>query len=442
MKSFDTIIVGAGIAGLTSAYFLSKASKRVCVIDAGDGIIKSSSSQMAQGGIAGDQDWQSHMQDTLKAGENKNNQEIVELFCKETWAAIEWLKNDIGVKFRDEPTQEGAHSKRRVWTTGDDTGFQIYKQLLEVCKQEKNITWIHKTRVEKIVKQNECFFVVADEQYQAASVILSTGGIGGLFDYSTNPENLKGDGLLLAYECGAELEDLDVIQFHPTGLKSNDRPVFLLTEALRGEGAYLRNEKGKRFMESFDQQELESRKIVVEQMLKQQEVFLDLREKPKDFWQSHFPNICKKLEEEGFDISTDLIPVVPTQHFLCGGVKVDKNSESSVENLFVVGECSSTGLHGNNRLASNSLSEAVVFGKRCAFAIKNRELKIKNHGGQGVDELSTFNFQLSTQEDLQTIRQLVQKYIRPDLKDKVALKAELEKLSDSKKKRVALLLCL
>ena len=501
--SKDIIIIGGGIAGLTAAYLLSKKFS-ISIIDSGDGILKMSSTQMAQAGIAASKNWEKHVDDTLKAGEFKNKEKSVEVLCRDAMSAVNFLKEEIGVSFLEEQSLEGGHSERRVFTTGDDTGFQIYKKLFEKCKEQKNISWIHKARVLRILKGGEgdicavmykecntepvevCIDSRSDKKREShkmdsrlrgndkagsleggrfisgKKIILATGGIGGLFEYSTNPLNLKGDGLLLAYEAGAELEDLLNIQFHPTGLKHKSRPMFLLSEAMRGEGAYLLNEKHERFLDHLTQKELSPRNIVVNEMMKQKEVFMDLRHKPQKFWVKHFPHICKNLKHLGYDITKDLLPITPVQHFLCGGIKTNLNAETSVKNLFAVGECASTGVHGTNRLASNSLTEGVVFGLSCAeYIISSGRFKVQSAKFQScsltghtepveVCRGSTFHYEeeviaddeaiqilnSATEEDLQSIRRSVQKYLGPGKNNISALKKVVEKLPHSFEKRI------
>ncbi len=441
----DVIIVGGGIAGLTAAYFLSK-KYNVTVINESSIKIKTSSTQMAQGGIAATQNWESHIKDTLSAGGYKNNKKIVEIFCKEAWGAVEFLKNEIEVPFKKTPVLEGAHSENRVWTTGDNTGDIIYKHLKEKCKNRKNISRINGRALSILKnKENEVCGVLYESNGDkkdlfSSYVIISTGGIGGLFEYSTNPENLKGDGILMAYDANAKIEDLDNIQFHPTGLKSNDFPVFLLSEALRGEGALIRNEKGERFLNHLPQKELSARNIVVKEMLKQKECFLDLKDKSKKFWEGHFPNICKKLTEKNFDIEKNLIPIIPTEHFLCGGIKTNEFGETTVKNLFAIGECASTGLHGINRLASNSLSEAVVFAKRCSEKICNFP-KIKSQLVKDY-KICTKIIKRADLKTLKKIRTCMQENLKPESKNKKELKFCLEKIKDCFEKKIALLFCL
>ncbi|MBT4936857.1 FAD-dependent oxidoreductase [Candidatus Peregrinibacteria bacterium] len=475
-KQSDIIIIGGGIAGLTAAYLLSKKSS-VTIIDSGDGVLKMSSTQLAQAGIAASVNWEKYFEDTMKVGEFKSNKKSVEVLCKESMSAVKFLKEEIGVSFLDEQSLEGGHSERRIFTTGDNTGGHIYSRLFNKCRKQEAITWVHKARVLRILKNEEgdldgvvyeCLQSRKVERSKSHYVIIATGGIGGLFECSTNPSNLKGDGLLLAHEAGAELEDLLNIQFHPTGLKYESHPVFLLSEAMRGEGASLLNEKQERFLGNLPQKELSPRNIVVAEMMKQEEVFMDLRHKSKKFWENHFPNICKNLEGLGYDISDDLLPVTPVQHFLCGGIKTDLNAETNVKNLFAIGESASTGIHGSNRLAANSLTEAVVFSLRCSeYIIRSLKCKVQSaklesrksfqaaawttslvtlrdrfcHCGEGAtapDEAIQI-YPFATEQELNIIRNIVQKYMSPGKKNILALRKALENISDSFEKRILLL---
>ncbi len=403
--SFDFIIIGSGLAGLSSA-LVAKDYGSVIIITKGK--LSDCATNLAQGGIAvviEDSDsFTNHINDTLIAGAYHNNKKAVEYVVKNGLNAINWLV-EKGVQFaridgKLSPTREAAHSHYRVLHATDFTGREIEKTLIRKVRKEKNIdVWENCFVADLLVENEVCYGVkVIGQSSKSASsadklissdlyskvVILTTGGLGQLYQWTTNPEVATGDGVALAYRAGAKVKDMEFIQFHPTALKDGKSPLFLLSEALRGEGAYLikikdqklkiKNtdkklkikETGERFMRDYDKRlELAPRDVVARAIYEEQqkgyEVFLDIRHKGKEFLEKRFPNISLELKRRGFELSETLIPVTPAAHYSCGGVEVDLFGRTNIKNLFSFGEVSCSGVHGANRLASNSLLEAVVF---------------------------------------------------------------------------------
>jgi len=361
LKQF--IVVGSGLAGLTSALTLAKYGQVLLISKAS---LKDCATNLAQGGIAAvttDEDsFSSHIKDTLKAGAFHNQKKTVEILVKEGPKAIKWLQQQ-GVVFDKNPGLEAAHSYRRVMRISDFSGREIEKALLKKIKQNKNIKVLENCFVvDLIVKNKECVGVKTKENIYGGKIILATGGVGQIFAYTTNPKVATGDGLAMAYRAGCKIKDLEFIQFHPTALKDNSSPLFLLSESLRGEGAYLVNEKGERFISELAPRDVIARAIVKEQ--EKGQVYLDIRHKKGKFIKKRFPNIYQELKKRGFDLTKEQIPITPAAHYSCGGIKVDEYGRTNIKNLFAFGEVAYTGAHGANRLASNSLLEAVVFPRR------------------------------------------------------------------------------
>lgn len=392
----DFIVIGSGLAGITSALTLANFGK-VLVISKGK--LTSGSSMLAQGGIAAvvsaDDSASLHIVDTLSAGAKHNNRAAVEFLVKSGPRAIKWLELQ-GVKFDKNNGlyslgKEAAHSQRRIVHISDFTGKNVLITLLKRAKSLKNITfWENCFFLDFLTKDQECLgieIVKDNEVLQCFSkvVILATGGLGQIYKWTTNPLESTGDGIAAAVRAGAEIADLEFIQFHPTALKNGNSPLFLLSEALRGEGAYLINNNKERFMLNIHPLgELAPRDIVARAVSNEQkkgQVFLDIRHKGKIFLKKRFPNIFAELLRRGFDMSHDLIPITPAEHYSCGGVSVDTQGRTNIKNLFAFGEVSCTGVHGANRLASNSLLEAVVFPltlKNSISDVLGQTLKYKN----------------------------------------------------------------
>lgn len=387
----DILIVGSGVAGLYCALNLPK-DKNIVIITKNKA--SKSDSFLAQGGICvlrDETDYGSFYEDTMRAGHYENNPDSVEIMIKSSQDIISDLVS-YGVRFEKDGeeftyTKEGAHSKPRILFHEDETGKEITSHLLETALKRENITLIENfTMTDLICRDNVCFGVIGHDgngDYSAVTAdytVLATGGIGGLFEHSTNYRHLTGDALALALEYGIKLQNIDYIQIHPTTLYSKKHGrEFLISESVRGEGAVLLNSRGERFVD-----ELQPRDVVAgaifEQMKKDgtEHVWLSLAAIPEDEIKSHFPNIYQHCLEEGYDITKESIPVVPSQHYFMGGIDVDGFSKTSMERLYAIGETACNGVHGKNRLASNSLLESLVFAKRAAQNIASDYKKAEN----------------------------------------------------------------
>lgn len=374
---FDTVIIGSGIAGLNFA--LNAAKQGTVLIITKKRTIESSTNR-AQGGIAAVLDKTDnivqHVQDTLEAGAYHNNKKAVEFMVKHSAEAIEHLI-EMGVPFATDETgklvltREGGHRKRRIAFVGDYTGAAIEKTLARKVEQHSEITiWEHAFAVNLLVKENTCYGVEiikneTVEQVFGGRLILATGGAGQVYRYTTNPSISTGDGLAMGIRAGLPTRDLEFIQFHPTALKVGGRTKFLISEAVRGEGAHLVNAKGERFMlKKTPQGELASRDIVARHVYEEDlhgGTFLDIRHEPAGTLKIRFPKIYQRLLQYGIDLTQDLVPIAPAAHYLCGGLVTNRFGETPLQNLYAFGEVAWTGVHGANRLASNSLLEALVF---------------------------------------------------------------------------------
>lgn len=383
MDKTDVLIVGTGAAGLFCSLKLSREiSVRMITKDK----IESSDSYLAQGGIATlktPEDYDDYFEDTVKAGHYKNQKDSVEVMIQSSPQIIRELI-DYGVNFeRTEEglsyTKEGGHSQSRILHHKDITGQEITSKLLAQVRKRNNVRIDeYITMIDIICENNICKGVIVQNQNQeiyaiyAKVVVFATGGIGGLFKHSTNYKYITGDALAIAMNHNIELQDINYIQIHPTALYSEDAGRrFLISESVRGEGAILLNSKMERFVD-----ELLPRDVVTgaikEEMRKDgtQYVYLSMRHLDAQKIKARFPNIYQHCLEEGYDLTTDLIPVTPAQHYFMGGIKVDLNGRTSMENLFAIGETSCNGVHGENRLGSNSLLESLVFSKRAADVIE------------------------------------------------------------------------
>ena len=385
-NSADTVIVGTGVSGLFAALNLPR-DKQIIMITKSD--IESSDSFLAQGGICvlkSEDDYESYFEDTLCAGHYENRRESVDIMIRSSQEIIKELIG-YGVDFEKDSegnliyTREGAHSTSRILFHEDVTGKEITSKLLKAVKQLDNVTILENTAMLDIVERdNVCYGIVCrmnkGEENRLITIAANTtiwacGGIGGLYTHSTNFRHLTGDALALALEHNIELENIDYIQIHPTTLYSEKQGRrFLISESVRGEGAVLLNRDGERFVD-----ELLPRDVVAQAIYEQMEkdklpyVRLSLKNIDEQTIRSHFPNIYRYCLEEGYDITKEPIPVVPAQHYFMGGVHVDRDSKTTMDQLYAVGETSCNGVHGANRLASNSLLESLVFAKRAAKKI-------------------------------------------------------------------------
>lgn len=378
-RKTDVVIVGCGVGGLFCALHLPREMQVVMV---SKDAFERSDSFLAQGGICvlrEEADYDAYFEDTMKAGHYENNPRSVELMIRSSQEVIQELVG-YGVEFeKDENgfvyTREGAHSRPRILFHEDETGKEITSHLLEAVKQLSNVTLIEQyTMVDLLAKDNTCYGILGHDKdgtfstISADYTVLATGGIGGLYEHSTNFRHLTGDAIAVSLRHNVKLQNIDYIQIHPTTLYQT-RPGrrFLISESVRGEGAVLLNSRGERFVD-----ELLPRDVVTQAILKEMRkegtkyVWLSLAAIPKEEIKNHFPNIYQHCLEEGYDITKEPIPVVPSQHYFMGGVAVDEYSKTSMERLYAVGETACNGVHGKNRLASNSLLESLVFAKRAA----------------------------------------------------------------------------
>jgi L-aspartate oxidase len=410
-KEVDFLVIGSGIAGLSFA--LKVADKGTVLLISKTDLLETNT-KYAQGGIAAvtykPDDFENHINDTLICGDGLCNRETVEMVVKEGPKQIEQLikwnvnfdKNDNG-KF--DLGKEGGHSDVRVLHHKDNTGEEIQKSLVKKVREHKNIKVLENYFAVDLITQHhlgelilrnnmniECYgaYILNLKTEKVDTIlakvtVLATGGTGNLYETTTNPPIATGDGIAMAYRTKALIENMQFIQFHPTSLfNPGEKPSFLITEALRGFGAILKTIAGEEFMKKYDEREsLAPRDIVARAIDKEMKmsgddyVVLDARHIDGEKLKSHFPNIYKKCLNLSIDITRDLIPVIPAAHYSCGGVKVDINGRSSVNRLYAIGEVSSTGLHGANRLASNSLTEAIVYADRAAKDSLKRISQIK-----------------------------------------------------------------
>ncbi len=385
----DFLVIGAGIAGLSYAIKVaSKWPKSKIMVLSKEGF-DNSNTQYAQGGIAGvlpcsNDQVNKHVEDTMIAGDHKNDKEIVEMVVSEASESIDDLINwgvdfDKNNKGKYDLGLEGGHSKNRVLHHKDFTGKEIQDKLLRQAENLSNIELLHHNFALELINNKSNNRVIGAYIYNAESekvetvvskiVFIATGGIGQVYKITTNPNVATGDGIALAYRIGANVEGMELVQFHPTALFGDigDR-AFLISEAVRGAGAILRNENGEAYMEKYDvRKDLAPRDIVARANLNEIRnstipyVYLDVTHIQDNGFEKHFPVIFAKCKELGLNLKKDYIPVAPAAHYLCGGISVNKKGKSSLNGMYACGECSSTGLHGTNRLASNSLLEAVVY---------------------------------------------------------------------------------
>ena len=378
----DILIVGCGVAGLYCALNFPE-NRNILMVT--KNIARKSDSYLAQGGICvlrDEDDYDAFYEDTMKAGHYENNPESVDIMIRSSQGVIEDLVS-FGVRFEKDGeafnyTKEGAHSAPRILFHEDETGKEITSHLLETARSRNNITLIENfTMVDLICDGNECRGIIGHDEegnYKAITAnytVLATGGIGGLFEHSTNYRHLTGDALALAIKYNVKLIHMDYIQIHPTTLfTKKDGREFLISESVRGEGAILLNSKGERFTDELQPRDVVSKAIFAEMEREGTEhVWLSLAPIPEEEIKTHFPNIYQRCLDEGYDVTKEPIPVVPSQHYFMGGIDVNGFSKTSMDRLYAVGETACNGVHGRNRLASNSLLESLVFAKRAASDI-------------------------------------------------------------------------
>lgn len=379
IESCDVVIIGSGVAGLTCALNLDRKLKIILLTKKK---LKDSNSYLAQGGISvcrGKNDREEYIEDTLIAGHYKNNRKAVEILVDESEEAIKTLIEN-GVKFTGDEkglfyTREGGHRKFRILYCEDQTGKYIMESLIEKVLERDNIKIIEDCEFLDIIeKENHCLGVLAKKEevfsIKSKFTVLATGGIGGIYENTTNFSHIKGDGVAAAIRHNIEIKDISYIQIHPTTFyKKEKERKFLISESVRGEGAILLNQKLERFTDELKPRDKVT-SAILEEMKKEKSEYewLDFSTIKLDI-KERFPNIYDHLIKNGINPYKDKVPIVPAQHYTMGGIKVDINSKTSMKNLYAIGEVACTGVHGQNRLASNSLLESVVFGKRASYSI-------------------------------------------------------------------------
>lgn len=384
-KKYTVVIVGSGIAGLYAALNFPES---VDILLLSKKERHQSNSSLAQGGVACVLDLENdsydlHIEDTLIAGKHENDIDAVTELCTQGPADV--LKTiEYGVEYdRDEngeliKTLEGGHCRRRIVHHKDTSGKEMVDKLMLQVEALPNVTIADETMVTSMdrIKNGFRVHIMSGNDHKTVYsdfCLLASGGIGRVYKYTTNPSVATGDGIRLAYEMGAAIKNLSYVQFHPTAFNGANREQFLISEAVRGEGAYLLNCNKERFMDRYDERlelaprDVVSRSIIMEsRRLGSNNFYLDIRYKGEEYLKNRFPGIYAGCLKQGVDISKDLIPIFPCQHYLMGGIEVDLNSRTTLPRLYAAGECACTGVHGKNRLASNSLLEALVFGRKAA----------------------------------------------------------------------------
>lgn len=443
IRKFDFLVIGSGVAGMSYALQVAESGKgKVALVCKSN--IEEANTAKAQGGIASVtnlklDNFEKHIHDTMVAGDYISDPAAVEQVVKNAPAGIQSLVK-WGVKFDKTADgefdlhREGGHSEFRILHHADDTGFEIQRGLIEAVRRHPNITLLeHHFAVEIITQHHlgievtrrtpdiECYgaYVLDPDTGRINTLlskvtILATGGVGAVYATTTNPNIATGDGIAMAYRAKATVADMEFVQFHPTALYNpkEAHPAFLITEAMRGYGGILRLPSGAEFMHKYDRRlSLAPRDIVARAIDKEMKIHgidhvcLDVTHKDPEETRKHFPNIYAKCLSMGIDITRQYIPVVPCAHYMCGGIKVDLNARSSIHRLYAIGECSCTGLHGGNRLASNSLSEAVVYAEAAA-----------KHSLEHVDEYE-FNNQVPEWNDEGTLSNEEKVLIAQDIKE-------------------------
>ncbi len=452
MLQTDFLVIGSGIAGLTFAVKAAKQYPDKSIMILTKVNTDETNTKYAQGGIAVVNDpendsFEKHISDTLISGDGLCNKEIVDIVIKEGPARVQEIidwgtnfdKNDAGDYKRG---KEGGHSENRILHHKDITGYEIERALINEAGKYPNITIHNYWHVVDIITQHhqghlitkstpdiECYGVYAlnlknnkIEKIQSRITMMASGGTGQAYRTTTNPKIATGDGIAMVYRAKGRIENMEFIQFHPTGLhEPGISPSFLITEAVRGDGGILRNKHGEAFMTRYDERaDLAPRDIVARAIDNEmkingtEHVYLDCRHMDREKFMEHFPNIYAKCKSIGIDVFEQQIPVAPAAHYCCGGIKADKNGNTSIQYLYTCGECASTGLHGANRLASNSLLEAIVFAHRCAedAATKIHDTNIYNNiPDWNAEGTTTPKEMILITQSLKEIQQVMSDYV-------------------------------
>ncbi|MFN8292154.1 MAG: L-aspartate oxidase [Chitinophagales bacterium] len=413
-ETFDIVVIGSGIAGLSYAMRCAEFAQ-VAIVTKGS--IGESNTMYAQGGIAAvfdDNDSISnHVADTLTAGDGLCDKQVVELLARNAKEAILYLEQ-LQVNFNKTQSgtfdlhREGGHSHARIVHHADATGKEVENSLVKAVHNCKNITILENHfAVDVVVNNNKCKGIIAFNPATKKFIgiaskltMLASGGAGQIYLQNTNPAVATGDGFAMAYRAGAEMMDMEFVQFHPTTLFAKEKETFLITEAIRGFGAELKNKNGIPFMENqHPLKSLAPRDIVTRAIISEMDktgsdcVYLDLTSFNQQELAQHFPNIYQRCKEENINPATDMIPVVPAAHYVCGGIHTNLEGNTTVEYLYACGECTGTGVHGANRLASNSLLEGLVFAKQAAHDSQNKLLQMGNSANNNEKYFDTPYFE-------------------------------------------------
>lgn len=460
-KKYDFLVIGSGIAGLSYALKVASHGK-VCVITKGK--ITESNTSYAQGGISAvtylPDNFEKHIEDTLIAGAGVCNPEVVKTVVTQAPAKIAQLV-EWGTQFdktedgKFDLHREGGHSEHRILHHKDNTGFEIQRALSVAVMAHPDIDVLENHFAVEIITQHhlgemvnkwrkdiECYgaYVLNHctnnvETILARVTLMATGGLGAVYQTTTNPDIATADGIAMVYRAKGAIENMEFIQFHPTSLfNTKERPSFLITEAMRGFGGILKRKDGKKFMHKYDEREnLAPRDIVARAIDNEMKttgddfVYLDVTHKKPEEIKEHFPNIYQKCLSLGIDITREMIPVVPAAHYACGGIKVDAKGQSSISRLYAAGECSSTGLHGANRLASNSLLEAVVYADAAAkdavnnISSYNHCERVPEWNDEGTSQLEEMVLITQSQKELEQIMSYYVGIVRSNLRLKRAM---------------------
>lgn len=409
----DVLVIGSGIGGLLTALLTGK-NKKVTLVT--KSALSQTATRLAQGGIAAVQNFKQdsfreHEADTIEAGHSINKPRIVKEVVEMGPEIIVLLKS-LHIHFDESLHLEGGHSHHRIAHVKDMTGKIIEEKLIQAVKKNKNIQiYEHMLAIDLLYSDNFCYGATFLKDntlviIQASETVLATGGIGQAYLHTTNPAVATGDGIAMASRAGVETEGMEFVQFHPTALEENKTPQLLLSEALRGAGARILNSKGEHFMKKYDKRgDLSPRDVVTKAIfeeLKNGQVYLQFQLYKKSIHKD-FPTISAAIKQKkNLDLAKDMIPITPVAHYLCGGIKTDAHGKTSMKHLYAVGECASTGLHGANRLASNSLLEAAV------FATKTAESVLKNYTKNKAINMQTKLTPATQTYKLKSLRKMIQ----------------------------------